>query len=407
MSWNVHPRILWQGALLALAVGAISCGGSSSHKNNLPIPSSGANVQTVVVNGGPENNYANGIFTSLTVCVPSTSSCQTINNVLVDTGSYGLRLLSSTGGGALTLSLPTQNGTHGNPMGECAEFVSGFTWGRVVTADVKIASEQASGVPVQVIDQTFAAVPTSCSGAGIPEQDTIQKLGAEGILGVGPFVQDCGGACTQSGSTNPGVYYECASTSCQAAVEPIAQQVSNPVGLFATDNNGVILELPALSSPAPTVDGSLIFGIGTESNNGLNDASVYPMNASAEFSTSYSGHNYPGFVDSGSNGLFFPNAQPSSVPPCPSPNNSFYCPASTANLSATISSPGGPSTPINFSVSNADSLFSSSGNFAFPTLAGPDPGTFDWGLPFFFGRNVYTAIDAHSTPGGQGPYWAF
>lgn len=403
----MHSRILSQAALLALTVAAVSCGGSSSHKNNLPIPSSGANVQTVVVNGGPENNYANGIFTSVTVCVPSTSNCQTVNNVLVDTGSYGLRLLSSAGGGALTLSLPVQNGAHGNPIGECAEFVSGFTWGPVVTADVKIANEQASGTPVQVIDQTFAAVPGNCSGTGIPEQDTIQKLGANGILGVGPFVQDCGGACTETGSSNPGVYYECASNSCQVAAESLTQQVSNPVGLFATDNNGVILELPALSSPAPTANGSLILGIGTESNNGLNSASIYPMNGSAEFSTSYSGHSYPGFIDSGSNGLFFPNTQPGSVPPCPSPNNSFYCPASTANLSATISSPGGPSTPINFSVSNADSLFSSSGNFAFPTLAGPDTGMFDWGLPFFYGRNVYTAINGRSTPGGSGPYWAF
>jgi hypothetical protein len=42
-------------------------------------------------------------------------------------------------------------------------------------------------------------------------------------------------------------------------------------------------------------------------------------------------------------------------------------------------------------------------------LAGPNSiaKTFDWGLPFFFGRKVYTAIDGQNTPGGVGPYWAY
>jgi hypothetical protein len=33
--------------------------------------------------------------------------------------------------------------------------------------------------------------------------------------------------------------------------------------------------------------------------------------------------------------------------------------------------------------------------------------SFDWGLPFFFGRTVFTAIEGMSTPGGTGPYFAF
>jgi hypothetical protein len=35
-----------------------------------------------------------------------------------------------------------------------------------------------------------------------------------------------------------------------------------------------------------------------------------------------------------------------------------------------------------------------------------DP-SFDWGLPFFYGRTVYTAIENQSTPAGVGPYFAF
>ena len=32
---------------------------------------------------------------------------------------------------------------------------------------------------------------------------------------------------------------------------------------------------------------------------------------------------------------------------------------------------------------------------------------FDWGLPFYFGRSVYTAIENQNTSAGMGPYFAF
>ena len=45
----------------------------------------------------------------------------------------------------------------------------------------------------------------------------------------------------------------------------------------------------------------------------------------------------------------------------------------------------------------------------FNNLAAPESQTdsFDFGLPFFLGLNVYTAIADKSTPGGNGPYVAF
>lgn len=209
--------------MLLLAASSVGCGGGSSRANSSttpPLASPGANVQPILVSSGPANNYANGVFTSVTVCVPATSTCQTIADVLVDTGSYGLRLLSTAGGGELTLSLPQQNGPSGGPVGECAGFVSGFTWGPVKSADVTIAAERASDVPVQVMDPTFASVPSGCKSGGVPENDTLQALGANGILGVGPYVSDCGGACEQVGNGNPGLYYECGSSICQVISEP-------------------------------------------------------------------------------------------------------------------------------------------------------------------------------------------
>jgi hypothetical protein len=32
---------------------------------------------------------------------------------------------------------------------------------------------------------------------------------------------------------------------------------------------------------------------------------------------------------------------------------------------------------------------------------------FDWGLPFYFGRAIFTAIEGKPTAGGPGPYFAF
>jgi len=398
-------RRISAAVLLAFAGTIAGCGGSS-HSNTInPVSTSGTNVQPIAVNGGPTNEYANGVFTSVTVCVPSTSNCQTIPGILVDTGSYGLRLLSSAGGGALTLSLPQQNAA-GNPVGECAPFVSGYTWGPVQSADIKMAGEVASNVPVQVIDPTFAAVPSNCSSGGVPENDTLATLGSNGILGVGPFAQDCGGSCDQTGAANPGLYYQCASTSCSVIAEPLAQQVQNPVALFTADNNGVIIELPNLSGPAASLSGSMVFGIGTESNNALGTATVFPLDANGEFSTTFKGQSYPAFVDSGSNAFFFLDETLTGLTVCPSDNSGFYCPGSPANLSATTSS-GSATANVTFTIANADTLFANQAAFVFNSLGGPNPGTFDWGLPFFFGRNVFNAIDGKTTPAGPGPFWAY
>ncbi len=403
MASFLPSRMIGALVVLALAGTFAGCGGSS-HSNSInTISTSGTNVQPIAVNGGPTNEYANGVFTSVTVCVPSTSNCQTISGILVDTGSYGLRLLSSAGGGALTVSLPQQNAS-GNPVGECAPFVSGYTWGPVQSADIKMTGEVASNVPVQIIDPTFAAVPSNCSNGGVPENDTLQTLGANGILGVGPFAQDCGGSCDQTGAANPGLYYQCASTSCSVIAEPLTQQVQNPVALFATDNNGVIIELPNVSGPAASLSGSMVFGIGTESNNALGTATVFPLDANGEFSTTFKGQSYPAFVDSGSNAFFFLDETLTGLAICQ--DSGFYCPGSPANLSATTAS-GSATANVTFTIANADTLFQNPADFVFNSLGGPNPGTFDWGLPFFFGRNVFNAIDGKSTPAGSGPFWAF
>jgi hypothetical protein len=381
----------------------VACGGTSHSNGGGGNP--GSNVQAISVNLGPSGNYANGAFTSVTVCAPGTSTCQTIGGVLVDTGSSGLRILSSV----LTTTLPQQKAADGNPIVECLPFVSGYTWGPVQTADVQIAGEKAGSVPIQVLSDTAFTVPSACANNG-QSLDTLSALGANGILGVGVFVQDCGGACVAKGPSNPALYYECPASGCIVVGEALSQQVVNPVAFFSTDNNGVIVELPAVSGPQASVSGSLIFGIGTQANNGLGGAKVYTVDASANFVTTYNNQSYnQSFIDSGSNGLYFLTSGITGIPVC-SDATSFYCPTTTKNLSAVNSgSNGGASGTVNFSVANADALFKNNPNAAvFDQLAGPNSlSGFDWGLPFFYGRNVFTAIEGRNTPGGTGPYWAY
>jgi|HubBroStandDraft_4_1064222.scaffolds.fasta_scaffold02789_5 hypothetical protein len=372
------------------------CGGGSSSASNNTIVSSGNNVASISVNSGPTGNYANGGFVSITVCVPGTSSCQTVDDVLVDTGSSGLRILSSFSPG-----LPQQEAS-GDPVFECFPFESGYTWGPVQTADVEIAGEKASSVPVQLVG-TNTAVPDGCLDFGLPSSNTLDSLGANGIFGVGLFAQDCGEYCVQVQTGNPNLYYQCASSPCQAIGESLAQQVPNPVTLFATDNNGVIIELPGVSGGEPSLSGSLVFGIGTQSNNALGAATVYTADSSGSFTTTYSGTPYSGsFIDSGSNGYFFPST---TIAECSDSSDApgFYCPSTTENLSASNQGVNGSSGTVNFSVADASTLFDSN-DYVFNDLGGPASGYFDWGLPFFYGRNVFTGIQSDSYPNG---YWAY
>ena len=97
------------------------------------------------------------------------------------------------------------------------------------------------------------------------------------------------------------------SSGCMVVGESLTQQVQNPVALFSTDNNGVIIELPSVSAPEASLSGSLVFGIGTQSNNGLNGATVYPVDDDGNFITTFNSAKYDeSFIDSGSNGFFFP-----------------------------------------------------------------------------------------------------
>jgi hypothetical protein len=389
--------------LVASACGGGGGGGGGGGPSPLP---SGPNVAPITVDSGPAGTV-NTAFVSVTLCVPGTATCQTIDHVLVDTASSGLRIVASLLDPSLTL--PSVADGAGNPLAECMQFADGHSFGSLRQADVKIASEQASGIPVQIIgDPAFASVPADCSAIG-PSEDTVQTLGANGILGISVFREDCGAACTVAAV--PGAYYSCPATGCLSASVPLGSQAQNPVWHFAINNNGSMVVLRSIDpAGAALVGGALVFGIDTQSNNRLASANVLTVDpATGTFNTLYGGQTLPAsFLDSGSNGLFFND---SSLPVCTgSIAPGFYCPTTVQSLSATLQSRTGVSSSVTFRVANAETLLANNVTFiAFGSLAGTTSlsGSFDWGLPFFYGRTVYVAIEGQSTSSGVGPFIAY
>ncbi len=372
------------------------------------------NVQPVSVNGGPVQGqiYPNGGFTSVTICTPGTLNCKTIDGILVDTGSSGLRVLAS----ALP-PLPTLTDNLGNTVNECVQSVDlSYLWGTVEWADLRIAGEVARAIPIHAIaDLTNPPIPSACTSHGAGADDDSQKaLGANGILGVGLEPHDCGANCDSSaanGGRKPPepAYYACSGSTCNPAYVPLAQQVTHPAVAFATDNNGVELQLPALTDASSPLNGSLIFGIETRTNNVLGNATIFTVDLNDHFTTNLASTGQSltsSFIDSGSSGFFFPD---SSLVTCPDPQLSFFCPTSLTPVTAVNLGVNAAQSTINFSVDNAANLFTDNpAESAFSTLAGPNGSgacsggtgacSFDWGLPFFYGRSVFTSIRDRPVP---------
>jgi hypothetical protein len=406
------------------------------------------NVESLVVDSGPNaltTPAVNTAFISVTMCIPTTSTCQTIDHIEVDTGSIGLRILADavTPTGPFNLALPPvpDPNNASNVLGECLQFADGFSWGSVNLADIKlpVSGESATNVNVQVIGATAAGDPAKANPSCVPApplvtENTVPTFGANGILGVGPFVNDC----SSTGDCPPGnsaTYYSCTTAaSCTQATVHLQQQLPNPGVLFAKDNNGVIVELPAVGADgaAAPLNGSLVFGIGTEGNNALGSATTLPMCSGdtsqaicsitvggkvvglfGTVSASLNSTTYiESYLDSGSNANFFPTT-PTSIKSCPSPNQGFLCPGAgtTLNENATLTGTNGTMLAAQFTVADADSLFSQNNgmNVAFSNLAGSNysstsqNNSVDLGLSFFYGHNVFTAFENNQA----GPYFAY
>jgi hypothetical protein len=379
--------------------------------NNLPLVT-GDNVMTLTVNGSTcsTHSYFNKPCVSVSVCAPDSKNCQTIDDILLDTGSYGFRVFKSILNSEIASALPKISAGNGQTLAECMQYADGSSnWGPVATASIVLGHEPAVKVPIQIIDYSFGNVPESCPN---PVQNP-DDAGYNGILGVGLFVNDCGRSCESAAHNN--VYYACGVSGCIDTSVSVANQVKNPIALLPQDNNGLILQLPSVpAGGAAAVNGYLIMGIDTQPNNKATGVKLYQANSDGDIVTTFNGRTYSGFLDSGSNGLFFQPPSGTALPNCNSGANGaniFFCPASTQTFSAVNSGINAASgNPVTFNIGNMLSLMNT-GNSAFSEVAG-DGGigggiSFDWGLPFYFGKSIYVGIETARSSLGTGPYWAY
>ena len=375
------------------------------------------NTTALVVDSGPAGvtGAINHAYVTVRVCVPgSQTQCADIDHVLLDTGSWGLRLVRSvlTAHG-VTLSAETD--AQGQAIEECVTFGGGQTWGPVAPADVSLAGESAAKLPVQVMDDTSAgAPPPATCGANGTLINGVSGFNANGVLGVGVFVQDCGAGCVNAASPAP-IYYGCTTAGvCTAENVALANQVTNPVAMFAADNNGLIVNLPNLQNANGdlSVQGEVVFGIGTQTDNALPTAStltVLGTDANGDFTATYNGAttSQPALIDSGADMYSFNDP---TIAVCASgPFVGYYCPAVAPQSVFAVNTGVGvnnATNTVNFAIADPNSFVANA--TAFVNLGGGGGAThFTWGMPFFYGRKIYVGIDQRVAGTYTGPYYAY
>jgi hypothetical protein len=157
-------------------------------------------------------------------------------------------------------------------------------------------------------------------------------------------------------------------------------------------------------------------GIGSQSDNNPQGVTAYDADQNGNFQTTfgvttYSSSNGSAFIDSGSDGYFFPDSSTPPIPNSGSPDYYYEPSSSQQNQSATIAADSGsPSTPVSFTIKKPPTLGSGFSEGVIPNLGFEQTGGFDWGLPFFFlKQNVYVGINGQTVNSlnATGPFWAF
>jgi hypothetical protein len=404
-------------ALLLSVTALTACHGGNGTTGAIGTPPPPTlNTLALTVDTGPAASIGaiNHAYVTVKVCAPgSQTQCATVDHVLLDTGSNGLRLVRSVlSGFGVTLSAATD--AQGNNIEECVSFGGGQTWGPVSLADVTLAGESAAKVPVQIMDDSGAgAPPPATCGANGTLINGVSGFDANGLLGVGVFAQDCGAACVAAATPLP-LYYGCtAAGACTAENLPLAQQVANPVAMFAADNNGIIVNLPNLQNANgdATVQGTVIFGIETQSDNALPPTSLTVLGADAngDFTATYNGGAtvLPALIDSGTDSYAFNDP---TIAVCASgPFVGYYCPAVAPLSVSTVNTGVGAnnaSSTIDFAIADPNTFVA--GAAAFIDLGGGGGATnFTWGMPFFYGKTIYIGIDQRAAGVYTGPFYAY
>ncbi len=399
-SWTLASGVAATYAITWDYAGGTDVAAGTADGGTVDVRSTVANQVPLVVDAGPDEfpsiNY-NRLFVDVTVCLPgSATQCATIDHVVVDTGSIGLRLFDSAAIDAL--GLPTA-AVGGADVWSCQQFAATESWGSLKLADIRLGGEVAPSMSLQLMNDPAMPVPAACSGIGL--LNTAQNYKAKGILGL----KNSGIGIQQGGLT----WSLCSGSGCRAAsaAEVAAiPNITNPVASFGADANGMAIQLPLVpANGATSIAGTMTFGIGTQADNALGSATVLRTDGYT-VRTLWQGTSYTSVLDSGT--------ALNSLPAAPMlfcAGAITYCPTSTQAFSAVLVGVDGSRSAVTFDVANYNELFAQATEpRALDDVAMqmdfPDAPVI-WGLPFFFGRTVYIAYSGAPTPVGPGPFVAF
>ena len=342
----------------------------------------------------------NRMVVQVTVCVPGSRNCTTIDDVMVDTGSTGLRLDASVV--PSWLRLPPVLGPHRRPMAECLRFLADDAWGPLARADVLIGGLTASGLPIQIIETAAPEQPASC-----PRSEVAPT--SNGTLGVGSHLTDCQGDCRQS-KADP-MYFECGTERCEPLDGLVAKayRLPNPVTFFDGHDNGIVFDLPDVTGAGARESvGTLTFGVGSDDGDRFRSAAILRLDERGHFTIVYAGSAYPeSYIDSGTETWIVPDVTLSRCPGMPW----AFCVAPAATREAVAIGRDGARTVLPFRVGDYRQIrhqgFGASGEIA--VAARPQSSAFVWGAPFFIGRRIAVVLEGRRVPGNtnlDGPFYA-
>ena len=375
-------------SLLAVSASHASTPATNTYaENEMPIVLKGLRTAT--------SHAFNRMTTSIEICSSGSSThCHRVDNVMVDTGSVGLRLQERALNGFI---LPAEQ-SGGQDVAECFSFVGHSNiWGKVRLADVHLGGLVASNIPVQVANGSLMR----------PADGTCPNYNndpaSNGTLGIGRGTLE-----------HIGILYTCDADDCRKLPSgsiPEALRVPNPISRLPKDNDGEIFLIPpATSAISKELSGTLIFGVNSAANNKLDpQLTILPLDAGGFFTTQFDGRSYSkSYIDSGTQTIGFLDP---TLQTCTN-SSTDYCTTKVRNLFMATLTPNAQSRPI-------QSFFRIMQEPGIPgrlydlyddiVSAGNSPDNFVWGLPFFLEKRLVLVQEGKTPEGSRytGPFYAF
>ena len=198
----------------------------------------------------------NTIFVEVTVC-NAASSCRTVPNVVVDTGSAGLRLYR----GALDgLELEAVSAADGRPLSNWTNFGTRSLWGTIHSAQVGIGRVTTTQpIPIELYDMPSAGDRLPKAYLRVDSRDWFGRT-ANGVLGISPWRHHAEGYYVDrhwGGSQSKPDWRE-------VSVDT-PRQLANPMAYFPEPyNNGSVIQMFDAEPAAayPKLRGWLGLGVG-------------------------------------------------------------------------------------------------------------------------------------------------